>query len=573
MRSVFCSLVFSFICVIANAQIVISEIMYNPPESGIDSLEYIELWNTGDEAVNLEGYVFVNGVDYTFPDIELAPDAFLVIAVDSAALERQLGISARQWTSGALNNNGERIAIEDNLGNLVDEVEYSDRGDWPGALDGTDGEGASIELCEAELDNFLGTSWRAANNELGVVINGRQVKGTPGAPNTVRCLPPHDHYIEVRNNFFSPSDITVNQGETVLWENVSGGIHNVNGSQTTFPSNPESFGSGAPSGVKWTYSYTFNELGTNNYHCDPHESFGMVGTVTVREDNRFPEVNIGALRSVDNDGVADSLGNSYTIEGVVHGPNFHGNGMQFTIIDDLRDGIELFNGNDDLGYTPVLGDRIKVTGTVNQYFGLLQFDALTIELVSSRNPIFDPRVVTALDESTESDLIRIENLQLVDPNTWGMGTTNGFNVLATNGTDTFLIRVDDLSELFVENGPGSQPFNLTGLGGQFDPSTPLTDGYQIWPRYNEDLDIIVNVKNASSVGLNVYPNPASNYLTITTHSHISDIELFDIYGRSVRRFSGLSDRLALGDIRSGMYFLVINTNDGIATKAIIIQSE
>lgn len=547
--------------------------MYNPPESGIDSLEYIELWNAGDVAVNLKGYVFVNGVDYTIPDIELGPDAFLVIAVDSAALGRQLGVAARQWTSGALNNNGERIAIEDNFGNLVDEVEYSDMGDWPGFQDGTDGEGASIELCEAELDNFLGTSWRAATNETGAVINNRQVKGTPGASNTVRCLLPHDHYIEIRNNFFSPSDITINQGETVLWENTSGGIHNVNGSQMTFPLNPESFGSGDPSGTNWTYSYTFNVLGTNNYHCDPHESFGMTGTVTVQEDNRFPEVRIGALRSLDNDGVADSLGNSYTIEGVVHSPNFHGNGLQYTIIDDFRDGIELFNQNDDLGYTPVLGDRIKVTGTVNQYFGLLQFDALTIELVSSANPTFDPRVVTALDESTESDLIRLENLMLVDPDAWGMGTTNGFNALATNGTDTFLIRVDDLSELFVEDGPGNQAFNLTGLGGQFDPSTPLTDGYQIWPRYNEDLDIIVSVKNASSIGLNVYPNPASDYLRVVTRSQVRSFDLFDMYGRKIRNFNDHTDRLGLVGINPGMYFLVVKTNDGIATKAIIIQRE
>jgi len=30
-----------------NAQVVINEIMYNPPESGNDSLEYVEIYNPG----------------------------------------------------------------------------------------------------------------------------------------------------------------------------------------------------------------------------------------------------------------------------------------------------------------------------------------------------------------------------------------------------------------------------------------------------------------------------------------------------------------------------------------------
>ena len=38
---------------LVNAQVVITEIMYNPPESGQDSLEYIELYNNNAGAVHM----------------------------------------------------------------------------------------------------------------------------------------------------------------------------------------------------------------------------------------------------------------------------------------------------------------------------------------------------------------------------------------------------------------------------------------------------------------------------------------------------------------------------------------
>jgi plastocyanin len=86
------------------------------------------------------------------------------------------------------------------------------------------------------------------------------------------------HNVSVVNNAFNPSNITVNTGDKVIWTNTEGN-HNVNGTQATFPTNPESFGNSV--GSSWTYEYTFNTAGTYNYQCDPHVGFGMVGIVTV----------------------------------------------------------------------------------------------------------------------------------------------------------------------------------------------------------------------------------------------------------------------------------------------------
>lgn len=554
-----------------NAQLVITEISYNPPESGTDSLEYIELFNAGNQAINLEGYSFVNGVDYTFPAITLNAEEFIVVAIDSAAMLRVFGAEARQWKSGALNNSGERIAIEDGNGSLVDEVEYDDEGDWPGFSDGTDGGGASIELCDVESNNFDGTNWRAASNDLGVEINGVSLKGTPGFTNTVRCLPPHDFYVSISNNVFTPRDITINVGNTVIWENLEG-THNVNGTSSTFPANPSSFSSGPLASGNWTYTHTFDVPGEYDYRCDAHFGIGMTGTVTVLDIDPYPAVEISALRTVNSDGIPDSIGKAYTIEGVVHGPNFFTGGIQVTIIDGNRDGIEIFNPGADLGYQPELGDLVRVKGTVNQYFGMTQFDVAEIELLSTNNALFSPRPVIDLNESTESDLIMLEGLTLVDPSEWGMGGSSGFNALTTNGVDTFLIRVDAESELFGPENPGNQVFNLVGLGGQYDFSSPYFSGYQIWPRYREDLQIVTSSVNKLVGNVRVFPNPVRDRLGIATDGHtIERIILYDLCGSKLldRPFTS---ELMIDGLSGGMYLMkLISSSDGQLTVPIVIQ--
>jgi len=88
------------------------------------------------------------------------------------------------------------------------------------------------------------------------------------------------HSVEVTSNLFTPNELTINEGDTVVWTN-SQGNHNVNGLQSKFPSNPESFGNDVGQG--WVFSQVFNIPGAYDYQCDPHVSFGMVGKVTVLE--------------------------------------------------------------------------------------------------------------------------------------------------------------------------------------------------------------------------------------------------------------------------------------------------
>ena len=88
----------------------------------------------------------------------------------------------------------------------------------------------------------------------------------------------NNHIINTVGTSFSPSFIQISIGDTVTFINT-GGIHNVNGNQSTFPLNPESFGNSVGSG--WTYTHVFTLSGFYTYQCDPHVSMGMTGQISV----------------------------------------------------------------------------------------------------------------------------------------------------------------------------------------------------------------------------------------------------------------------------------------------------
>jgi plastocyanin len=100
------------------------------------------------------------------------------------------------------------------------------------------------------------------------------------------------HQVTVQNFEFVPQNLEINEGDIVEWTNVEG-FHNVNGTFDTFPGNTETFGN-ETGGPGWTYSFTFNSVGVNDYLCDVHPE-QMQATVTVVAALDCPdlEANIG----------------------------------------------------------------------------------------------------------------------------------------------------------------------------------------------------------------------------------------------------------------------------------------
>lgn len=116
------------------------------------------------------------------------------------------------------------------------------------------------------------------------------------AVSTLSLTAQTSHNVDVTDGQFTPKDLTIEAGDTVIWTHNGTNGHNVNGTKTTYPDNPESFGNEV--GTGWTYEYVFNTVGLYDYQCDPHAAFGMVGTVTVNEaaqDSLMLTVNFTAM--------------------------------------------------------------------------------------------------------------------------------------------------------------------------------------------------------------------------------------------------------------------------------------
>jgi len=180
---------------------------------------------------------------------------------------------------------------------------------------------------------------------------------------------------------------------------------------------------------------------------------------------------------------------------------------------------------EEFGYTVQEGDIVRVVGTVDNFLGLGEIIPSVIELISSGNPLPDPQSVLTLNESSESELIRLEYVELVDPEQWNPGGSD-FSVDITNGIDVYEMRIDNQVDLFSANAIQGV-FNLVGIGGQFDSGgAPFTEGYNISPRSITDVELVsqglvsvsfesgaVDVDEASApsnVTLNIALNEASN---------------------------------------------------------------
>lgn len=187
-----------------NELVGINEIMFRPntdqftgnmTETEVDPdspmHEWIELYNASSSDVNLNGWEFVSGINFVFPDVTIEAGGYLIVAADVATFNAaNPGVTAPVvggWT-GQLSNSGEEIDLQDSTGERIDRVRYADAGDWGDRIltnvDGrqswewfseADGRGSSLEVINPNQTNNSGQNWDTSTVE----------DGTPGAQNSV----------------------------------------------------------------------------------------------------------------------------------------------------------------------------------------------------------------------------------------------------------------------------------------------------------------------------------------------------------------------------------------------------
>ena len=118
----------------------ITEMMYNPLDP---NTEFVELQNLGHDAINLTLVRFDDGIQFTFPSIELAPQVYVLVVRDVDAFEALYGqgLPVAGQYEGALRDKGEHIRLVDAVGQVIHDFDYDDK--W---YKSTDGRGYSLVL-------------------------------------------------------------------------------------------------------------------------------------------------------------------------------------------------------------------------------------------------------------------------------------------------------------------------------------------------------------------------------------------------------------------------------------------
>ncbi len=166
----------NFFAIVPPIKIVITEIMYNPPESGTDTLEYIEFYNNGDGVVNFEYWEITQGVGFTFPEYLLNPGEYVIVCKSADAFLNTFGEVVFEWESGSLGNSGEDIELTDNAGFVRAFVDYDDGGEWPSE---PDGEGPSLTFCDPDLENNIPANWSVSTLLAAINADGEGIYCTP----------------------------------------------------------------------------------------------------------------------------------------------------------------------------------------------------------------------------------------------------------------------------------------------------------------------------------------------------------------------------------------------------------
>ncbi|MFZ4543236.1 MAG: lamin tail domain-containing protein [Saprospiraceae bacterium] len=542
----------------SNAQLVISEIFYDAPNPGNDSLEFVEFYNNGTAAVNLNGYYFKNAFRDTLPNVNLQPKTYYVVASNAAYFKSKFGRDCRQWRTGdALNNSGELIELWTNTNVLADSVRYSSRIPWPTAPNGS---GASAVLCNANDDNNNPANWSTCLVPSTAKINNITLFVTPFEDNckagdivvanndAVNTTVNKKLTIGVLKNDISTKPVTIS-GTT----NPGKGTISINSSKDSIVYTPNKDYCGVDD---FTYSITDGTLQST-------------ATVAVTISGCSSAGSIKDAKTVGSNGVLANLNNIFELNGVVNSINFRPDGLEFVIVDAAGDGIGIFHASKKFGYTVKEGDKIRVGGKLAQFNGYAQISPDTL-FKTGTGAVETPKVVTKIDESTESQIITLKNVTLVDATKWVAAGT-GFNVEVTDGTNKTVVRIDKDTDIFGTTAPKGR-FDISGVGYQFDSSLPYTEGYQLYPRYLKDIKLIVNTQDEElGRSIEIYPNPLNDRLTVNVEEKLDKLSITDIMGHVVYLATNISYAHVINTshFSSGVYFVTVSKNNRYFTTRVV----
>lgn len=214
----------------------------------------------------------------------------------------------------------------------------------------------------------------------------------------------------------------------------------------------------------------------------------------------------------------------------------------------------------------------NIEGEINIWNNLVRLQPTANTAAAIDNTPVDPAVFL-LSEVTSGDQAKLVKFEKV----FFTGATgdfiNGQNYTISDGENTFELRTDFYDVDYIGQPiPGEHThLDITGVILQYQ------ETLQIVPRFAEDFVILdddddddVSVHDLYNAGITVYPNPASDIVTIHADATIKSIRMIDMLGQLVYSSvaHGHQHQIELGGLRNGIYFIQVFTENASVTERI-----
>ncbi|MCZ7604053.1 MAG: endonuclease [Melioribacteraceae bacterium] len=337
------------------------------------------------------------------------------------------------------------------------------------------------------------------------------------------------------------------------------------------------FASEYENGDKVSFYITVNDNATVT-QSDTSNTFSLlVGMSTISD-----------VKAMNTDGmpILNNFAVMVTGTASVSTGTFHPSRLETFIQDDSR-GISVFNSN--LNNEIVIDNSYKIAGIINNYNGLMQISPQTESDILDLGSVgqVEPSVVTigeilADPEYYEGMLIRLNGVSL-DASTPWQCSGSGANLTFTSNGEQITVRIDADTDICGAEEP-TWPVDLLGVVGQFDPSSPYSEGYQVLPRSLDDFLTPTSVEGEEiplTYGLEQnYPNPFNPSTTIKfsiPEQGLVTLKVYNLLGEEVITLINNQLEAAYHEVKfdasqlgSGVYFYRITSGDFVSTKKMLL---
>ena len=79
----------------------------------------------------------------------------------------------------------------------------------------------------------------------------------------------------------------------------------------------------------------------------------------------------------------------------------------------------------------------------------------------------------------------------------------------------------------------------------------------------------VGIEDLLNFNLSIYPNPATDIITIKTDEQVINIELFSVIGQKINVTANAKKQINISDLAAGAYSLIIHTTNGSIQKRFV----